>query len=81
MIWSLNLISLKKIFFYSDQFFQVFIEFVMILFLFYVLVFGCQAWGILPPQPGIEPAPPPLEGSLNYWITRKIPKLYLTWLF
>ena len=37
----------------------------MILLLFYAFFFGCQACGILPPQPGIESAPPPLEGSLT----------------
>ena len=32
------------------------------LVLFYVLVFGQEACGILALQPGIEPAPPALEG-------------------
>ena len=27
--------------------------------------FSHEAWGILAPQPGIEPAPPALEGKLN----------------
>ena len=40
-----------------------FIEFVTILLLFYVLVFGQKACGILVPQPAVEPAPPALEGK------------------
>ena len=44
--------------------FKVFIEFVTILLLFYVLVFGCEACGILAPQPGIKPAPRALEGEV-----------------
>ena len=45
-------------------FFKVFIEFVTILFLFYELVFGWEAYGILAPPPGIDTTPPALEGSL-----------------
>ena len=45
--------------------FKVFIEFVTILLLFYVLFFWvCEACGILTPRPGIEPAPPALEGEV-----------------
>ena len=44
--------------------FKVFIEAITILFLFYVLVFGLEACGILAPQPGIEPTPPALEGKV-----------------
>ena len=44
--------------------FKVFIEFVTLLLLFYVLAFGCEACGILAPRPGIEPAPPALEGEV-----------------
>ena len=47
-----------------DHFLKVFFEFVTILLLFYVLVFGRKACGILAPQPGIEPAPPALEGEV-----------------
>ena len=43
--------------------FKVFIEFVTTLLLFYVLVFGLKACGILAPHPGMEPAPPALEGK------------------
>ena len=50
--------------------FKVFTEFVTILLLFY----GPEACGTLAPRPGIEPAPPALEGkSLNHWTTREIP--------
>ena len=47
-----------------DHFFKVFIEFVTILLLFYVLIFGLEAYGILAPQPGIEPSHPALEGEI-----------------
>ena len=43
--------------------FKVFIEFVTISLTFYVLVFGLKAYEILIPQPGIQPAPPVLEGK------------------
>ena len=42
---------------------KVFIELVTILLVFCVLgVFGCKANKTFAPQPGIEPAPPALEG-------------------
>ena len=43
--------------------FKVFIEFVMILLLFYVLAFWrvCMAFGILGPRPRTKPIPPALE--------------------
>ena len=44
--------------------FKVFIEFVTILLLFYVLVYGPEACGILTPQPGIELSLPALEGRV-----------------
>ena len=44
--------------------FNVFIEIVTVLFQFYVWFFGCGACEILPLQPGIEPAPPALEGEV-----------------
>ena len=37
--------------------FKVFIEFVTVLLLFYVLLFGCQACGILAPHQGSTPRP------------------------
>ena len=48
-------------------FFKVFIEFVTILLLFFLMFFcffGLEARGILAPRPGIEPAPPVLEGKV-----------------
>ena len=53
-----------KIFFLMWTILKVFIELVTVLLLFYVLVFGCEACGILAPGPGIEPAPPALEGEV-----------------
>ena len=44
--------------------FKDFIEFATILLLFYVLIFSCNAYGILAPQPGAEPASPALEGDV-----------------
>ena len=45
--------------------FKVFIEFVTILFLFLWFGFlGHEACEILAPRPGIEPAPPALEGEV-----------------
>lgn len=62
------------LFFFLDVgHFKVFIEYGSILLLFhgwgrgeFVLFFGCEACGILPPQPGIKPMPPalPLEGEV-----------------
>ena len=48
----------------DSTFFEVFIKFVAILFLFYVPVFGHKADGILAPSPGIKPATPALEGEV-----------------
>ena len=45
--------------------FKVFIEFVTILLLFYVFwFFGLETCGVLALRPGIEPAPPALEGEV-----------------
>ena len=44
---------------------KLFIEFVTILFLFFMFrFFGHEAQGILVPQPGIKPTPPALEGEV-----------------
>ena len=43
--------------------FKVFIEFVSILLLFHIFIFGCKACGILAPGQGIEPISPTLEGG------------------
>ena len=45
--------------------FKVFIEFVIILFLFYALVFGKEAYGIVAPWPGIEFTLPTMEGKVS----------------
>ena len=50
-------------------------EFVTILFLFMLWFFGHEACGILAPLPGIETTTPALEGSLNHWTARQVPKL------
>lgn len=37
---------------------------------FILFIFGlcCEVWGILGPQPGIEPTPPAVKGqSLDHW--------------
>ena len=57
--------------------FKVFTEFVTILLLFYVLVFGVKAGGILAPWPGMEPAPPALEGEV---LTTGLPATYSLWI-
>ena len=44
--------------------FKVFIECVTPLLLFYVFFFGPEPCGILVPKPGVEPAPPALEGRV-----------------
>ena len=56
-------LSLSLFFFFTI--FKVFIEFVTILHLFWFL--GGKACGILAPWPGIEPAPPALEGGAGYY--------------
>ena len=55
---------LFKIFLLMWTIFKGFVEFVMILILFYVLVFGLEACGIVAPQPGIEPTPYALKGEI-----------------
>ena len=57
---------------------KIFIEFVTILFLFYVLFFGWKAYGILAPRPGIEPTAHTLEGEvLPTGLSRKSHHLFL----
>ena len=56
---------------------KVFIEFVTILFLFYVLVFSPQGmWDL-----SLNPIPPVLEGGLNHWTIREVPELVFTAVF
>ena len=60
--------------------FKVFIVFVTMLLLFYALSsFAHKACGISAPQPGIKPTAPALEGSLNHWITREVPLLFISY--
>ena len=57
----------KKIFYFRIfmwAIYEVFIESVTILLLFYVLVFGHEACGFFAPWRGTEPAPPPLDGEI-----------------
>ena len=63
---SLSIVGLLVLFldFFMWTIFKVFIEFATILLLFFILFFGCEACGILAPQPGMEPAPPALEGKV-----------------
>ena len=56
----------------------LFLKFIYIVFLvsYFVFIFWLHhaAFGILVPQPGIEPSPPALEAqSLNHWTTREVP--------
>ena len=51
-------------FFWMWTIFKVLIEFVTILFLFYIWFFGHEACGLLVPWPGIKPAHPALEGEI-----------------
>ena len=59
---------------------KIFIEFVTTLLLFYVLIFGPKARGILASWPGIEPTSLALgRWILNHWTTREGPPgLFLT---
>ena len=50
---------------------KVFIEFVTMLLLFYV---GPEACGILALPPGVQPAPPGLEGTVFHWTAREVPE-------
>ena len=52
------------------------------------MFFGLKACGILAPWPGIEPAPPELEGEVfNHWTAREVPlfsqffKRYFSWFY
>ena len=65
-------------------FFKVFPEFVTILllsyalgffFFFFFFFFGCEACGILAPQPGSNPHSLHWKHSLNHWTTREVPHI------
>ena len=47
------------------QYFEVFIEFVSILFLFFFFLITHEVCGTLASLPGIEPVPPALEGKVS----------------
>jgi len=53
---------------------KVFIEFVIILFLFYVFDVLVGGIGILAPHQGSNPHPLHSKANGNHWTTRKIPK-------
>ena len=55
------LLIFLRFFFLRWAIFNIFIELVTILLLFYVLGFGLKACGIFVPYPGIEPSPPTLK--------------------
>ena len=42
-------------------------------FCFVLIFFGCEAYGILAPSPGIEPSAPALEGKI---LTTGLPGMY-----
>ena len=69
-------IFLRFFFFYVDHFKSL--EFVTELLLFYVLVFGPKACGVLAPRPGIKLALPALEGEV---LTTGLPGKSLLLLF
>ena len=52
--------------------FKIFIEFVIILFLFYVLFFGPKAWGISAPPPGIQPGLPSIGRQRLFFLEGKV---------
>ena len=60
--------EVQGFFFYSS------VEFVTVLFLFYVLVFWPQACGILAPRPVIKLELPALEEVLTTWLPGKSPR-------
>ena len=56
--------QILRFFFFNVDHFKVFIEFVTILFLFYVLAFWPWGMRISTPRPGVEPASPASEGKV-----------------
>ena len=64
---------------FAWTFFEVFIEFVTILFLFFMFwFFGHKACGFSAPQQGTEPAPPTLGGEV---LTTELPGNFLGFIF
>ena len=69
----LFLFSFLKIFFFLKwAIFIVLIEFVTTLLVYFLGFWGQKAGEILAPWPGIKPAPPALEGSLNHQISKEV---------
>ena len=67
LCWGLREYFFEDFFFPTWTIFEIFIEFVTILFLFYVLFFfffGHDTCGLLAPWPRIEPVPSALEGEV-----------------
>ena len=56
---------------------EVFIEFVTIWFLFYLLLFGLKACGILTPDQGPNPHACIGRQSSNDWTSREVPQMIL----
>ena len=46
-------------------------------FCFMFWFFSCKACGILAPQPGIKPVPPPLDCKVH-WTAREVPTLFIS---
>ena len=64
---------------FMDFFFEVFIEFVTILFLFFMFwFFGHKECGFSAPQKRTEPAPPTLGGEV---LTPELPGNFLGFIF
>ena len=63
LISGLSICSIDLYFCLVDHFLKVFIEFVTIQFVASVLALAARH-GIFAPRPGIEPAPPALEGEV-----------------
>ena len=57
---------------------KIFIEFVIVFELLLFSFFGLQTYGMLAPQPKIEPGmkstTPALEGKVNHWTTKEVPE-------
>ena len=61
---SVGLVHVEFFFFLMWTIFKVFIELLRYCFYFMFWCFGYEAYGILVPRPGMEPASPALEGEV-----------------
>ena len=73
--------SLFCISYFVNYIFNVFTVFLFIFsfWVFFFFFFDCVAWheGILIPQPGIKPAPRPVESwNPNHWKAREVPSFF-----